>query len=180
MINKIETDRLVLRKAKISDLDNIYNNVWSDSSIADNMLWEVTKSREDAIDRLNITIKYQKDHYAYFICLKDTDEAIGFIGVFEKEKDIYEDSGLCISEKYQGLGFAKEAVKALIDIIFNELNGKMFLYSCFNTNEKSRIVCTKLGFKYRNSKTIIRDYDKKEFIVDYYYLDRDMYLNGGY
>ncbi len=38
MINNIETDRLILRKAKLSDLDNIYNNVWSDTSIADNML----------------------------------------------------------------------------------------------------------------------------------------------
>lgn len=180
MINKIETDRLILRKAKISDLDNIYNNIWSNYNIADNMLWKVTKSREEAIDRLIRTIKYQKDHYAYFICLKDTGEVIGFIGTFELDKDIYEDSGLCISEKYQGLGFAKEAVKALLDIIFNKLNGKMFLYSCFNSNEKSKRVCTKLGFKYRNSKTTTRDYDKKEFIVDYYYLDRDMYLNGGY
>ena len=67
MINKIETDRLVLRKAKISDLDNIYNNVWSDSSIADNMLWKVTENKEKAEDRLNRTIKYQKDHYSYFI-----------------------------------------------------------------------------------------------------------------
>ena len=180
MINKIETDRLVLRKAKISDLDNIYNNVWSDSSIADNMLWKVTENKEKAEDRLNRTIKYQKDHYAYFICLKDTGEVIGFIGTFELEKDVYEDSGLCISEKYQRLGFAKEAVKALIDIIFNELNGKMFLYSCFNTNEKSRKLCTSLGFKYGYSENTIRKYDNREFIVDYYYLDRDMYLNGGY
>ena len=98
MINKIETDRLVLRKAKPSDLDNIYNNVWSDSSIADNMLWEVTKSKKDANDRLNRTIKYQNNHYAYFVCLKDTDEAIGFVGIFEKEEDIYEDTGICIDK----------------------------------------------------------------------------------
>lgn len=174
MINKIETDRLVLRKAKLSDLDNIYNNVWSDSSIADNMLWKVTKSKKDANDRLNRTIKYQNNHYAYFVCLKDTDEAIGFVGIFEKEEDIYEDTGICISKKYQNRGYGKETLKATIDLVFNKLTGKKFLYSCFSTNIKSRKLCTSLGFKYKNSETTIRKYDNKEFVVDYYYLDRDM------
>lgn len=180
MINKIETDRLILRKAKLFDLDNIYNNVWSDSSIANNMLWEVTKSKESAIDRLNRTIKYQNNHYAYFICLKDTDKAIGFVGIFEKEEDIYEDTGICISKKYQNRGYGKETLKAIIDLVFNKLNGNCILYSCFSTNIKSRKLCTSLGFIYNNSETTIRDYDKKEFIVDYYYMDRNMYLNGGY
>lgn len=174
MINKIETDRLILRKAKLSDLDNIYNNVWSDSSIADNMLWEVTENKEKAEDRLNKTIKYQKDHYAYFICLKDTDEVIGFVGIFEKEKNIYEDTGLCISKRYQNSGYGKEALKVIIDLIFNELNGNCILYSCFRENIKSKKICTSLGFKYKNSETTIRKYDNKEFTVDYYYLDRDM------
>ena len=175
MINKIETDRLVLRKAKISDLDNIYNNVWSDSSIADNMLWEVTKSKADAIDRLNRTIKYQNNHYAYIVCLKDTDEAIGFVGIFEKGEDIYEDTGICISKKYQNRGYGKETLKAIIDLVFNKLTGKKLLYSCFSTNIKSRKLCTSLGFKFGYSENTIRKYDNKVFIVDYYYLDRDMY-----
>ncbi len=179
MKNKIETNRLILRKAKLSDLDNIYNNVWSDSSIADNMLWKVTENKEKAEDRLNRTIKYQKDHYSYFICLKDTDEVIGFIGIYEKEKNIYEDTGICISLKYQNKGYGKEVLKAIINLVFNGLNGNCFLYSCFSSNIKSKKLCTSLGFKYKDSETTIRDYDKKEFIVDYYYLDRDMYLNEG-
>ena len=174
MINKIETDRLILRKAKLSDLNNIYNNVWSDSSIADNMLWKVTENKEKAEDRLNKTINYQRDHYAYFICLKDTDEVIGFVGIFEKEKNIYEDTGLCISKKYQSNGYGKEVLKVIIDLVFNKLTGKKFLYSCFSTNIKSRKLCTSLGFKFGYSENTIRKYDNKGFIVDYYYLDREM------
>ena len=172
MINEISTDRLILRKSKLSDLDNIYNNVWSDTSIADNMLWKVTKTKEEAINRLNRTINYQKDHYSYFICLKDTDEAIGFIGVFECDKHIYEDTGICIATKYQNHGYGKEVLKALINLVFNILDGKTFLYSCFRENIVSKKLCTSLGFIYKESKTTIRKHDNKEFIVDYYVLNK--------
>ena len=173
--DEIITDRLIIRKAKFDDLDSIYNNIWSDEVIASNMLWEVTKTREDAITRMERTINYQSNNYAYFICLKDTNEAIGFSGIKEIDKDIYEDAGLCIATKYQGMGFAKEVISAFIDLIFNELNGKRFIYGCFNTNEKSRNVCLKLGFNYLDSKELTREHDNKDFMVDYYYFDKDMY-----
>lgn len=49
------------------------------------------------------------------------------------------------------------------------------MYDCFKENEKSRRTCLSYGFKYFESKNIIREHDKKEFILDCYYLDRDMY-----
>ena len=64
------TENLILRKAKLTDLELIWKNVWSDEQIAENMLWKVTKTREEAVERLNRTIKYQADNYAYFVCLK--------------------------------------------------------------------------------------------------------------
>ena len=173
--DEIITDRLIIRKANFDDLDSIYNNIWSDEVIASNMLWKVTKTREDAITRMERTINYQSNNYAYFICLKDTNEAIGFSGIKKIDKDIYEDAGLCIATKYQGMGFAKEVISAFIDLIFNELNGKRFIYGCFNTNEKSRNVCLKLGFNYLDSKELTREHDNKDFMVDYYYFDKDMY-----
>ena len=175
MINRIETDRLILRKAKLSDLDNIYNNIWSDSSIADNMLWKLTENIEEATNRLNRTIKYQSNHYAYFICLKDTDEVIGFVGIFEKDKDIYEDTGICIASNYQHNGYGKEVLKAIISLVFNNLEGRIFLYSCFKENINSQKLCTSLGFIYKDTTNTIREYDNKNFKVDYYYLDKNMY-----
>lgn len=38
MIEKIETEHLILRKARESDLYNIWNNVWRDEQIAATML----------------------------------------------------------------------------------------------------------------------------------------------
>lgn len=177
--DEIITDRLIIRKARIEDLDDIYNNIWSDEDISSTMLWKVSKNIEEAKVRLERTVYFQKNSYSYFITLKDTGEVIGFAGFREVEnkKDIYEDYGLCIAKKYQGLGFAKEVTKAFVDIIFNKLNGKRYIYGCFNTNDKSKNVCLGLGFKYLDSEETIREHDNKKFMVDHYYLDKEMFNN---
>ncbi len=173
-IDKLETKNLILRKARKIDLDSIWNNIWKDDKIAENMLWEVTKNIEDANSRLERTIKYQSENYAYFVCLKSNDEPIGFAGIKEIEEGVYEESGICIARKYQGKGYAKEVVDALKTLIFDILNGDKFIYGCFSTNERSKKVCLSQGFKYLNSVDITRDYDNKKFTVDYYYFDKDM------
>jgi len=175
-VNKIETEHLILRKAKTEDLSFIWKNIWSDKEIADNMLWKVTNTLEEARIRMDKTIKYQSENYAYFVCLKTNNEPIGFAGIYEKEKNIYEESGICIARNHQGNGYAKEIVKVLKDLVFSNLKGEKFIYGCFSTNEKSRRVCLSSGFKYYNSKSSIREHDNMEYISDYYYFDKDMYL----
>ena len=171
----IETERLILRKAKDTDLEYIWKNVWNNQSIADNMLWEVTKTIDDAKSRLERTINYQKDNYAYFICLKDTDEPIGFIGIKEEDANIYEDTGICITPLHQKKGYGKEVIGAIKKLIFEKLNGEKFIYSCFSTNEKSRKLCLSQGFKYLKSVPKIREHDQFKYISDIYYFDKEMY-----
>ena len=175
----LETNNLILRKAKEDDLEKIWNNVWKDKKIADNMLWEPTETKEEAIARMKRTIEYQSKSYAYFVCLKSNNEPIGFAGVFEKEPGIYEETGICISRKYQRKGYAKEVVDALKKLVFEKINANRFIYGCFSTNEPSRKVCLSQGFKYLESSNIIRQWDSKEFIVDYYYFDKGMYQAKG-
>lgn len=175
MIDRLETKNLILRKAKVEDLNLIWRNIWSDKRIAENMLWEVTTSLEEAKKRMERTIKYQSEHYAYFVCLKTNDEAIGFCGVNEQEKGIYEESGICIATKYQGRGYGKEVVSALKDLVFSKLKGEKFIYGCFQSNEKSKRVCLSQEFKYLKSESHVREYDKMKYISDYYYLDKEMY-----
>lgn len=169
------TENLILRKAKEDDLMAIWNNIWKNEEIAKNMLWQTTKTEQEARNRLERTINYQKDNYAYFVCLKLNNEPIGFAGVFEKEAGIFEESGICIARKCQGKGYGKEVVMALKQLIFEKLGGKRFIYSCFSTNEKSRRVCLSQGFKYFESKETVREHDGMKFIIDYYYIDREMY-----
>ena len=170
--SEIVTDRLILRKAKLEDLDEIYNNVWKHWNLAKYMLWEVTKNLDDAKIRMNRTMEYQKHNYAYFVTLKDTGEVIGFAGFKKIDDKVYEDAGLCICEKYQGMGYAKEIIKKILDIVFNELDGNRFIYGCFSENEKSKNVCLKLGFKYLKSEVKIRGYDNYKYVSESYYFDK--------
>lgn len=174
-MEKLTTKNLILRKARLEDLEKIWENIWSDEKIAETMLWKTTMTYENAVERLNRTINYQADNYAYFVCLKSNDEPIGFAGIKEKEDKIYEESGICIAREHQGKGYAKEVVQALEKLVFEELKGNMFIYGCFSANEKSKRVCMSQGFRYLNSEETIREWDGKKFLVDYYYFDKEMY-----
>ena len=173
MIVKLETPNLVLRKAAPRDLDAIWRNVWSDAEVQKTMMWPLTKTRAEAENRLERTIKYQSEHYGYFVCLKSTDEAIGFAGVCEEEEGIYSESGICIARKYQGRGYGREVVAALKTLVFEKLCGKRFIYSFCKGNEKSKRLCISQGFEYSHTKTIKRECDGKEFEVDCYVIDVD-------
>lgn len=175
MFDILKTDRLILRKARFDDLDLIFNNVWSDESLTKNMLWKVTTNYDDAVERMKRTIKFQSENYAYFVCLKESDEPIGFAGIYEKEPGVYEDTGICIATKYQKKGYGKEVVSAFINLIFESLNGNLFYYGCHSTNECSRRLCLSLGFKHFKSFSCIRDYDNYSYILDMYYFDKKMY-----
>ena len=108
MIERIETENLVLRKAADRDLECIWNNVWKDEQIAKTMLWQPTLAYEDAVERLKRTMCFQGIFDAFFVCLKETDEAIGFAGIKEEEPGVYEDCGICVARKFQNRGFEKE------------------------------------------------------------------------
>lgn len=175
MLESIETEHLLLRKAREEDLESIWKNIWSQEEIANMMLWEVTSTLEEAKDRMQRTINYQKENYAYFICLKDTDEAIGFTGIQKVFRDIYEDAGLCIAKAYQGRGYAKEAVGALKRLVFEELKGTKLLYGCFHENVASRKVCLAEGFVYSRTQECVREWDQYHYLSDFYYFTKEMY-----
>lgn len=177
-MERIETKNLVLRKATENDLEAIWKNIWQDESIARWMYWQPTKAYEDAVDRLERTIRYQSGNHAYFVCLKETDEAIGFAGIKEVEPKVFEESGICVAAKYQNLGYGTEILQALMQLAFEEFDGEKFIYACMKENERSRKVCQKFGFRYSHSQDEVRQWDGARFVNDFYYLMRDEYKNG--
>lgn len=175
MLDVLETEHLILRKAREDDVELIWKNVWSDPEMAKTMLWPVTPTLDEAKERIKRTMKYHSENYAYFVCLKENDEPIGFAGVMEVKPKEYEESGICIARKCQGKGYAKEVVARLKKLIFDELGGNRFYYGCFKENDRSRRVCLSQGFLYYKSRVGIREWDQYKHITDFYYFDREMY-----
>ena len=172
MIEKLETENLVLRKALDEDLEYIWQRVWKDDALSKMMLWQPTLTYEEALSRLERTKAYQAQNDAFFVCLRDTDEPIGFAGIREHGPDEYEESGICIAQGYQNRGYGKEVLSALIDLAFNTLKGSRFLYSCFHENCSSEALCKSCGFVYLSSEYKVREWDGYRYLCDTYELKR--------
>ncbi len=171
-LNRLETSRLVLRKARDGDLDAIWRNVWRDASLAETMLWTPTETREAALDRLARTIAYQAFSPGYFVCLKDTDEPIGFAGVRETAPGEYSETGICVARAHQGRGYGRETLEALVSLVFDTLGGRRFTYSCFHDNAASAALCRACGFRFVGSRPETRERDGLRYVCDEYELTR--------
>ena len=169
---RIETRTLVLRKARDTDLETIWKNVWSDEKLAEKMLWQPTRTLEEARERMLRTKQYQSVYDAFFVCLKENDEPIGFAGIREDSPGEFEETGICICAREQGKGFGREVLEALIDLAFETHKGQVFYYSCFRGNAPSEALCRSCGFVYKDSDVRRRAYDGYEYLCDRYVLTR--------
>lgn len=68
----IETESLILDKAKFLDWKEMYHNVWSQPESARYMDWNLTTSEEAARIRIVKTIAFQKEHDTYLVYEKSS------------------------------------------------------------------------------------------------------------
>lgn len=176
MLDIIEGKNIIFRKATQDDLDSIFQNVWSDENIYKYLFIKPALTKEEAKEKLDRTITFQKENLAYFVALKETNEVIGFVGLKEDSPKIYSETGICIASKYQGKGLGKELMTLLLDLTFNKLKAKRLIYAHMKHNQKSKNLCLSFNFKYYESNEETREYDNYKVICDYYYLDYEDYI----
>ena len=172
MIERVETPRLILRKGRQDDLEAIWNNVWRDDSLAERMLWQPIHDRASAEDRLARTLAFHREYPVFFVCLKDTDEPIGLAGVREEESGVWSECGICVAARYQGKGYGREILRALLALVFDQLGGERFLYSCFSDNQRSERLCRSEGFRFTSGSEAVREWDGKRYVSHTYALTR--------
>ena len=142
----IETESLILDKAKFSDWEDMYRNVWSRLESAKYMEWNLTTSEENAKIRITKTIAFQKEHDTYMVYEKLDGKAIGFAGVEKIEPCIYQEAGICLGPDYVGKGFGKQILQGLIQYCKKEFGAKTFIYSTREENRASIGLAKSLGF----------------------------------
>ena len=176
MFDRIEGERIRLRKAREEDWSSMLKNVWSDEAVYDRMLFQPTLTEEDAKDRARRSIAFQKDHFAYFVARKDTDEAIGFCGIREISPGHFEETGICVGTAFQGKGLGKEIVALLLELAFAKLGAEDFRYGYFRDNERSKALAEHFGFRCDHTYTLTRPWDGAEKTVCSCLLTRAEYL----
>ena len=148
----IETERLILRPFKSSDLEDLYEYA-SVEGVGEMAGWKHHESKEKSKEILDMFITEDK---VFAIVLKESGKVIGSLGV-EKygledrltEFDGYlgREIGYVLSKDYWGRGIMPEAVKTIIDYLFNVLNLDFLTCGYYDFNSQSKRVQEKCGFK---------------------------------
>ena len=153
MLKEINTQRILLREIEEKDLYNIYEYA-SDEDVARYMPWETHKSLDDTHNFIDTEIEKYKTNTSlnYAIVLKENNKMIGTAGCFEyKDGDKFAQGGYVINKKYWGMGLVPEAMKAIIEYLFNEKDVHRVYAKHYVGNEKSGRVMQKLGMKFEGT-----------------------------
>ena len=148
----IETERLILRPFKQSDLHD-FNEYASVPGVGEMAGWKHHETIEKTQEILDMFIKEDK---TFAIVCKKNHKAIGSIGVekygledkLTEFNDYYgREIGYVLSKDSWGKGIMTEAVRAVIDYLFNELNLDFLTCGYYDFNNQSKRVQEKCGFK---------------------------------
>ena len=148
---RIETDRLILRAWQESDLNDFFEYASVDG-VGQRCGWLPHENREKSWQILSMFLDEKK---TFALELKENHKVIGSIGLESRDADIGLDAhllgreiGYVLSKDYWGKGLMPEAVKAVIDHCFHELQFDWLTCGHFLWNDQSRRVVEKCGFQY--------------------------------
>ena len=148
----IETERLILRSFKQSDLLDFYEYA-SVPGVGEMAGWKHHETIEKTQEILDIFIKEDK---TFAIVFKKNNKVIGSLGVekYGLEEKLTEFKsyygrkiGYVLSKDYWGKGIMPEAVGAVITYLFDDLNLDFLTCGYYDFNNQSKRVQEKCGFK---------------------------------
>lgn len=172
---KVETERLILRRFKEDDVKAIYETWLSDPEVSKYMIWNYQEDIEDTKKWLQKCIeKYKNDNiYNWGIELKETNNLVGSISANKSENDeeCYE-IGYTIGRRYWGNGYATEALKKVTEYLIKEVGIRKFLCRYAKENIASKKVIKKVGFEYLGKGNFISLDGKRNFESEEYYLEK--------
>ncbi len=148
---RIETDRLILRPWKESDLQDFYEYA-KIPGVGEMAGWEHHASIAISEKILHAFITERK---TFALELKQNKKVIGSLGLEPRDWNGGFDSqlrgreiGYVLSKDYWGRGLMVEAVKAVADYCFSELDYDYLTCGHFLKNHQSQRVIEKCGFRY--------------------------------
>ena len=151
---RIETERLILRRFEADDAEAMYRNWASDPEVTKYLTWETHKSVEDSRAILSDWSAHygEGDFFQWAIELKELGEPIGSIGVVSLDEQISAaEMGYCMCRAYWGRGIMPEALKAVMDFLFDEVGAERISAKHDLENPRSGRVMEKAGMLYEGT-----------------------------
>ena len=148
----VETERLILRPFKHSDLSDLYEYA-SVEGVGEMAGWMHHKNAEESQTVLE---RFISNDRTFAIVFKENNKVIGSLGIerYGMEKSLSEffnytgsELGFVLSKDYWGKGIMPEALMAVIDHLFNVLDLDFLTCGHYDFNIRSKRVQEKCGFK---------------------------------
>lgn len=148
---RIETHRLILRRFTVDDAQDMYRNWASDPEVTHFLTWPTHTSAEVSRMVLESWIPQYEDggYFNWAIEWKESGHAIGNISVVKLyDETEAADIGYCLGRAYWGQGIMPEALRAVMDYLFDTV-GVQRVAACHDVNNpKSGRVMEKAGMKF--------------------------------
>ena len=147
----IETNRLILRPFTMDDAPAMYHNWANDREVTKFLTWpthsDIEISRKVAASWVEGYTK--EDYYQWCIEWKETQEAIGSISaVHINEKIQSVELGYCIGRQYWNRGISSEALSAVVQFFFEEVQVNRIEARHDTNNPNSGKVMKCCGFEF--------------------------------
>jgi len=165
----LTTDRLTLRPWRESDLPDFYEYASVDG-VGQMAGWNPHRNVGESRMILGSFIKHKRT-----FALEYKGKVIGSLGIEEYSEENYpeldalqgREIGYVLSKSYWGQGLMPEAVKAVIDWLFNAVQLDFIIIGHFDRNAQSRRVIEKCGFQYIKTTKFETRYDTVENSMEY-------------
>ena len=146
----IATERLQLRPHDIADAD-AWHRLVSNPHVIRHLSWphrDAAAARQHLLDRTRHTTLWQADD---FLALAVTREGAVIGDVSLQLRSVASDIravevGWLLDPEHQGHGYATEAVRALLDVAFNQVQARIALAVIADDNTRSIALAQRLGF----------------------------------
>lgn len=147
----IETERLILRKFKLSDAQNMFDNYAGREKVTEYVCWSYYKNVEGTKDYLEnfVLPEYNKEStYRWAIVWKENNEVIGCIDVCDSnERKRCAELGWVLGDDYWGRGIMPEAGRSVLKYLFS-VGYERIQATHHPKNPKSGRVMEKIGMQF--------------------------------
>lgn len=151
----LETERLYLREFISSDAFHFFH-LNNDPEVIKHTGNSAFLSMDEANDFIKNYSEYERNGYGrWAVCLKKTNEFLGWCGLKFDIKENETDLGYRFYKKHWGKGFATESANACIKYSFEVLKLKRIIGRSYSANKASIKVLKNCEFKF-----------EKEFVYD--------------
>lgn len=144
----METQRLVLRQVRPSDLETYHTRLTSDPDVAKYMLWEANSDISHTAGTIERIRRGYADgtRYHWAIALKEDDSLIGTIALLGFEADQCSFAYM-LGKDFWGQGYGTEALQRVFRFAFEEMELSAICADHFADNPASGAVMKKAGMR---------------------------------